>query len=119
MTSLSDRPSVRPPLYVSQCEMSQSIKPSALNPHVFGGKWDGQHLLGKQTKNLKKSYSCIRWICRQTTYSMLRKQASYLKPESDWENEQTGEISVENKHVVSKQLASRIEIKCIFAGNFR
>ena len=50
---------------------------------------------------------------------MSRKQASYLKPESDWEDEQTGEISVENTHVVSKQLASRIEIKCIFAGNFR
>ena len=52
---------------------------------------------------------------------MSRKQATKanLNPESD---EQTGEMSVENKQVaslVSKQLASRIEIKCIFAGNCR
>ena len=62
MTSLSDRP----PIYVSQCEMPQSF--NQFNPGVFGGKWDGQLLLEKQTRILKTTNSCIRCICRQTTY---------------------------------------------------
>ena len=48
---------------------------------------------------------------------MSRKQATKanLNPESD---EQTGEMSVENKQVASL-VSNRIEIKCIFAGNCR
>ena len=53
-------------------------------------------------------------ICRESR-RLIRK----FKSESNWEGEQTGEMSVENKHVVSNHIASRLEIKYTFADNCR
>ena len=114
----TDRTYLRTLFYVIQCEMRHSNP--VLQPWLFGGKWDGQLLSEKQRRILKKTNCCIRWSFRQTTY--VEKAGDYsgnLKPESNWEGEQTGEMSVENKHVVSKQLASRLGIKDNFADNCR